>query len=828
MVLEVPYKKLLLAALLMVSGYAGAQVTILPLDKLGAPLAQRSFIGDIDHDGNHDILLSIQLSADSAAALLYRQKDSLQFIRSDTLPNLVTTSLYLDDIDNNGQTDVIAITRAGSQVALTAFLDYDTMEGFHPKTIYLADSIADFEFRDVNNDGLKDLLLIEVGSPAAPAFSIYLQKEGLTFQKYRSQQGITKFLASSFNNDGYEDLALLDQANQLTLLESTDYLKWDTLKIQEHEPVVFWEATDLNHDGHADILMTTDSFRTMVLINHGNFTAQDLTTSTSPILLQAAGDFTNDGFCDVTLSSKAKNKILSMDAAGNLAGIDSLMLPDSLRVNAFGDLNDDGKLDWIGTTSKPDSMTVYLLINSFPGENKGPQSLFMKRPFTAGNITNFSWSRAADDKTPTPSLSYDFYLRDGNTSDLKVAPDYNLGATVRLGKRQVSRVGYTNYDTLYLAYNLPSGKYFWGAAGVDNAYYSETDITDCNGLACSNSAFVTQCLEITRQDTLACLNETLHLQFGASTDSVAWFSVKQGDLGSGNSINYLVQGPDDVYAVAIPRDPCSDPLNSCTKNFNLTVKTHPTLDFFAGMDTTICKNTSFRIEPLIPDSVRDSVSYNLFADGKPVDSGNPQVVIRDTTLITIVGTFGTCTGLTDTLTVTPTDPPTITVTGKNQIYPGQSVALTATGATFFSWTPVNSLSSASTAFTVASPAQSTTYTVLGWDTPGCVGDTTFHVEILPSVYVPELFSPNNDGNNDRLIVHGSAISQLSFSIYDGNGRRIYSTTSVSQITGQGWDGTVNGVPIDPGTYVWIIGGKFSDGAPVTYQGRVKGELKIIR
>lgn len=86
------------------------------------------------------------------------------------------------------------------------------------------------------------------------------------------------------------------------------------------------------------------------------------------------------------------------------------------------------------------------------------------------------------------------------------------------------------------------------------------------------------------------------------------------------------------------------------------------------------------------------------------------------------------------------------------------------------------------------------YSVTVTDTKGC--GTSGHVTIQPGteecrpphVYVPNIFSPNGDGQNDVLYVYGSGIQQMHFIIYNRWGEKIFETDNQHQ----GWDGRFRG------------------------------------
>jgi gliding motility-associated-like protein len=109
---------------------------------------------------------------------------------------------------------------------------------------------------------------------------------------------------------------------------------------------------------------------------------------------------------------------------------------------------------------------------------------------------------------------------------------------------------------------------------------------------------------------------------------------------------------------------------------------------------------------------------------------------------------------------------------------------------------------------------------------GCEGaDTIVLRERCPTQwYVPNAFSPNDDGWNDYFSVFGSDILALRLSIYDRWGELVFESRDIQAA----WDGTYRNRPVSPGTYIWLaeIEGFREDGTPFTTV--ESGDLTLIR
>jgi len=135
---------------------------------------------------------------------------------------------------------------------------------------------------------------------------------------------------------------------------------------------------------------------------------------------------------------------------------------------------------------------------------------------------------------------------------------------------------------------------------------------------------------------------------------------------------------------------------------------------------------------------------------------------------------------------------------------GESVQLFVSGtATSYTWSPPDGLSNIHTANPVASPTLSTNYVVTATNDAGCAGtDTVFiKVKLLPGIYVPSAFTPNNDGRNDifRPILTDEFLLK-EFIIYNRWGQVIFRTSE----NGSGWNGKARGLAQSSGIYVWSV------------------------
>jgi gliding motility-associated-like protein len=87
--------------------------------------------------------------------------------------------------------------------------------------------------------------------------------------------------------------------------------------------------------------------------------------------------------------------------------------------------------------------------------------------------------------------------------------------------------------------------------------------------------------------------------------------------------------------------------------------------------------------------------------------------------------------------------------------------------------------------------------------------------VLNEIFVPEAFSPNNDGNNDKVFVRGS-IKEFTFSVFNRWGEVVFRTQN--QI--EGWDGSFRNRELDAGVYVYYLFGTDEAGDSFNRKGNI--------
>jgi gliding motility-associated-like protein len=152
---------------------------------------------------------------------------------------------------------------------------------------------------------------------------------------------------------------------------------------------------------------------------------------------------------------------------------------------------------------------------------------------------------------------------------------------------------------------------------------------------------------------------------------------------------------------------------------------------------------------------------------------------------------------------------------------GDSVQLNASGALTYQWTPATGLSCSACPNPVASPLQTTAYTVIGIDANGCRAEETVSIIVdirCNELFVPTIFSPNSSGPaaNEQVCVFSNCIAEMDFAIYDRWGQLVFETKNPKEC----WDGTKDGKEVVSGVYAYRLFVKQLNGSSISKNGNI--------
>lgn len=126
------------------------------------------------------------------------------------------------------------------------------------------------------------------------------------------------------------------------------------------------------------------------------------------------------------------------------------------------------------------------------------------------------------------------------------------------------------------------------------------------------------------------------------------------------------------------------------------------------------------------------------------------------------------------------------------------------------------------------PLESTQYTIEAYDINGCLVTARVFVEVDKNlnVYIPNIFTPNGDGQNDYFQPYtGTGVERIiSFQVFDRWGELIHQARNIPPLEGDdplvAWDGTFNGNRMNAGVFVYLVEVQMLDGERLLFRGSV--------
>jgi gliding motility-associated-like protein len=174
---------------------------------------------------------------------------------------------------------------------------------------------------------------------------------------------------------------------------------------------------------------------------------------------------------------------------------------------------------------------------------------------------------------------------------------------------------------------------------------------------------------------------------------------------------------------------------------------------------------------------------------------------------------------TNTVDILPSPVFTATLAASNiALYQGESIYLTGLTGVSFTWTPdFSALDCYTCSIVKAQPYEDTRYCVDITTVDGCQDSDCIDISILcGDVFIPNAFSPNNDGYNDELGVYGNCINEVVFRVFDRWGAMMFE----GKDTKDKWDGKFKGTPVSTGVYIYQLIAKLKNGETVSKTGNV--------
>jgi gliding motility-associated-like protein len=253
-------------------------------------------------------------------------------------------------------------------------------------------------------------------------------------------------------------------------------------------------------------------------------------------------------------------------------------------------------------------------------------------------------------------------------------------------------------------------------------------------------------------------------------------------------------------------------LGKCQDKDSVFIKPIPYPKANAGSDTEICFSDKIKLKgSIVGSSFVWSPLYNI----QNANSLTPTVGPKITTnyILTSKDTLGCPKPSSDTVLITVIPQVKVFAGRDTSIVINQPLQLVAVSnfdnGTNFLWTPTIGLSNPNIANPIAllnASTDSIKYKVRATIPQGCYAEDDIVVKVFktaPDIFVPTAFTPNGDFKNDIIKPIPVGIKRFEyFRLYNRWGQLIFETSEV----GKGWDGSINSLPQQSGTYVFATQG----------------------
>lgn len=237
--------------------------------------------------------------------------------------------------------------------------------------------------------------------------------------------------------------------------------------------------------------------------------------------------------------------------------------------------------------------------------------------------------------------------------------------------------------------------------------------------------------------------------------------------------------------------------NEAIEPVSVTINTNPTISV-AGPAVPICRGTEVPLTATAPGS---NVQWQGVGTGHTV---NVRPLI--TTTYTAVATNANNCTATAVATVDIIDFTMQLTANPTAVEAGNQVTLNSSANQIYAvsaWLPENIFANQIATSQTIQAGSASKLSVVGISEDGCRDTASVVLNIAVNetdVFIPNAFTPNNDGKNDIFKVYGTSISEIDMKIYNQWGNFVFETKDNTL----GWNGTQNGKHQPVGVYMYII------------------------
>lgn len=361
-------------------------------------------------------------------------------------------------------------------------------------------------------------------------------------------------------------------------------------------------------------------------------------------------------------------------------------------------------------------------------------------------------------------------------------------------------------------------KYVYPYAGKYNVQVTATNAHGCTGSSNQQVTVLSLPVVDAGPDTSICLGQTLQMQPGGA-DIYTW-----------------------TPAGTISCTDCRGAVVSPAKGTRYYLKGSSSFGCVSYDSLFVDVKQPTHLTRIASDSICTGETVQLLASGAETyhwlpatglsnaQIANPVASPSATTTYTLVGSdTKQCFADTQKVTITVYPIPVFNITDSvltvSVGYPDTLRTSNSADITTWRWVPATGLSCATCPNPVVLAKQDITYTAHAYNEGGCTAKDQVTVHVLCNginVFMPNTFSPNNDGMNDRFYPRGRGLYNIrALRIFNRWGQAVFEKVNFPANTeSSGWDGIFGGQPGQAGVYVYVMEIECDNGTVMTYKGNV--------
>jgi gliding motility-associated-like protein len=338
---------------------------------------------------------------------------------------------------------------------------------------------------------------------------------------------------------------------------------------------------------------------------------------------------------------------------------------------------------------------------------------------------------------------------------------------------------------------------------------------------------------ITSASATICLTQTVAMSVTPTGTGLSYTWSPSSNIQGANNTASVIVNPAAAgivtYSVTVSNGVC---VTTATVDLEAVLCTAPTATIQTTTNDSICTKGCVTFTAAVAGSQPMNYQW-LFPGGTPPTSNlsNPEVCYGAkgsySVGLIVANPYGSFSVTANNFISVADTPAVFNAKKDTTLKVGQTVLLSVndgTAASYY-WSPdVNgSIACPTCSNTIVQPTVTTKYYVEISNSPYCKRRDSVIVKvdfICGDFFVPNAFSPNGDGLNDIVNVHGFCIATVTFQVYSRWGEKVFESTSLTD----SWDGTYQGKNMDTGVFVYRADGITIDGKPFN----VKGNITLIR